>query len=198
MKRSLSSIMSILSGAFLIVYAFPYLMGGGEMLLRGGENDYFVESLLMLIGSSAMMVTGALMFYGNKKYAAVAMTVSAPFYIAVFFLGYPWTLDYEAAFGTLHSPAPWYCVLYPVLVSLAVVLHAAALYFRGRKALIFAIASAAAEIAGTVFHFKLMDHMVGHPSGFALLIPAAFVIAALFTGVFSCIGNRGSPAEKTE
>ncbi len=190
MKRFIAS---FLAGACLILYALPYLIGGLTVVTQRVDNEHLPESVLMLVGSVLMMGAALFVFMSVKKWAAIAVTAAVPFFCAVAFLGYPWKTDGASALGKLYEPVPGYCVLYPILVSAAFILLAAAMYCkRKRVALTLAALSAASMIGGTVFQFEIYNHITGHPTPVAFLIPGAFALAALCVGLFCCFekGNE--------
>ena len=108
-------------------------------------------------------------------------------------MGYLATYDEYSGYAE-YIPRGFVAV--PILSILAALLFAAALYLRGKAALVVALLSALAELAYLNLRFAAMAYVTGHPGPDALF-PLQLALAALFTGLY-LKKKKKAPAGETE
>lgn len=147
-------------------------------------------------------LAGIFLILRKPKLAALVMTLAAlgvlltelpevPRFLAP--MGYLATYDEYSGYAE-YIPRGFVAV--PILSILAALLFAAALYLRGKAALVVALLSALAELAYLNLRFAAMAYVTGHPGPDALF-PLQLALAALFTGLY-LNSLKKAPAGKTE
>lgn len=105
--------------------------------------------------------------------------------------GYLATYD-EASGYTEYIPRQF--VIVPILDILGALLFAAALWLRGKAALVLALLSALAELAYLICMFARSSYVTGH-LGPNALFPLQLALAAVFAGIW-LLSRKKAPAEE--
>lgn len=185
------------------------LLSGGVLsllsLLFGWYDGFGLREALSLGNLLLPAVAGLLLVLRRPKPAALVMTLvllivlvlelpEIPRYLGP--EGYLATYD-EAANYTEYIPREY--VTLPILDILVALVFAAAMYLRGRSALILAVLAAGAELAYMVLNIASLAYVTGHPTPFHLIIPLNYALGALFAGLYlRSLGKQTGEIKETE
>lgn len=190
---------AVMSFVFLLLYGGTY---GLLLLLFGGPVSFSPKEVLGLVFLLLPAVAALFLMLRRHKAAAVLMTLALVWTLIGQVPEIPRYLEpngylatYNEAIGYTEYIPRGYVVL-PILNILAAACFSAALYLRGRPALILALLSALAEQAYMVLNMAATAYVTGHPTPFFVFFPFNYAMGALFAGLYLYSLRRKSQSKK--
>lgn len=191
---------AILSGVFLLL---PFVL---LLMFFVLYRNLLAEASFLLYAAARVILpalAGIFLILRRPRAAAVVMTLVAVLVLLLELPEFPRYLEpngylatYDEASGyTEYIPRQF--VVLPILSILAALCFAAALYLRGRPAMLLAVLAAAVELVYMNRQLASVSYVTGHPGPNALF-PFDYAIAAFFAGLYLRSLKKQDPHKEDE